>query len=92
MEEFILIKHLSTIKRARQNEKRRVRNAAVKSSIKTSLKKVTTAIESKDREAAEAALKKIIPMIDKAASKGTIHKKTASRKISRLTRKINSLT
>jgi len=86
-----LAKHLSTIKRARQNEKRRARNAAVKSSIKTSLKKVTVAIDAKDREAAEAALKKVSPMIDKAASKGTIHKKTASRKISRLTKKVNSI-
>lgn len=86
-----MAKHLSTIKRARQNEKRRARNAAVKSSIKTSLKKVAAAIDAKDREAAETTLKKVTPMIDKAASKGTIHKKTASRKISRLTKKVNSI-
>ena len=86
-----MIKHLSTVKRAKQTEKRRVRNAAVKSTLKTSVKKVLAAVDAKDREAAETAFKTVAPMIDKAAGKGIIHKKTASRKISRLNKKVNAL-
>jgi small subunit ribosomal protein S20 len=86
-----LIVHKSAIKRSRQALKHRERNISVKSSIRTSAKTVLEAVEGKDQEAAKAALAKAIPAIAKAAAKRAFHKKTASRKISRLTKQVNSL-
>lgn len=83
--------HKSAVKRSRQAIKHRENNNAVKSSIKTGVKGVLEAVETKDSEAAKAALTKAIPAISKAAAKGAFHKKTASRKISRLTKRVNSL-
>ncbi len=84
--------HQSAIKRSKQNEKRRLRNMSIKSSVRTEIKSVTLALETKDAEQSKAALLKAIPVLTKAAAKGVFHKKTASRKISRLTRKVNALT
>jgi small subunit ribosomal protein S20 len=86
-----LATHKSAEKRSRQNEKRRIRNTSVKSSIKTHVKSVLSAAETKDKKVSETALAAVIPAIAKAASKGVFHKKTASRKISRLTKKVNAL-
>ena len=86
-----MIIHQSTIKRSRQAIKHREQNIAVKSSVKTGVKAVLQAAEDKDLAAAEAALAKAVPAIAKAAGKGVFPKKTASRKISRLTKRINSL-
>jgi len=86
-----LATHLSAIKRARQNEKRRLRNLQVKSTVKSSIKKVRSAIEKKDAEGAQKALLKTIPLIQKAHSKGVFHKNTSARKISRLTLEVNAL-
>lgn len=83
--------HLSAIKRTRQNEKRRVRNLQIKSTVKSSVKKVRTAIAKKDVEGARKALLKAIPLIQKAYSKNVFHKNTSARKISRLTREVNAL-
>ena len=83
--------HLSAIKRARQNEKRRLRNLQVRSTVKSFVKKVRAAIEKKDAEGAQKALAKTIPLIQKARSKGVFHKNTSARKISRLTREVNAL-
>ncbi len=83
--------HLSAIKRARQNEKRRLRNLHVKTTVKSYIKKVTAAVEKKDMEGAEKALSAAIPLIQKAQSKGVYHRNTSSRKISRLTREVSSL-
>lgn len=83
-------KNLSAIKRVRQAEKQKMHNQAVQTSIKTSAKKLDAAISSKNREEAEAVAKKATSLINKAASKGVIHKNTASRKISRLTRKVSA--
>ena len=83
--------HKSAEKRSRQNEKRRQRNTSVKSNIKTQIKHVIAAAETKDKKGSETALATAIPAIAKAASKGIFHKKTASRKISRLTKKVNAL-
>ena len=55
------------------------------------VKTVLEAVETKDPEAAKAALAKAVPAIAKAAAKGAFHKKTASRKISRLTKRVNGL-
>ena len=83
--------HRSAEKKDRQDKKRNLRNTAIKSNVKTRIKAVLAAAEDKDSEKAKSALATAIPAIDKAASKGVIHKNTASRKISRLTRKVNSL-
>jgi small subunit ribosomal protein S20 len=87
-----LATHLSAIKRARQAEKRRLRNLHVKTTVKSSIKTVTMAVEKKDTEGAQKALLKAIPLIQKAESKGVFHKNTSARKISRLTRAVNALT
>jgi small subunit ribosomal protein S20 len=83
--------HLSALKRARQNEKRRLRNQHAKSVVKSVVKKVREAVEEKDVEGAQKALSKAIPLIQGAHSKGVFHKNTSSRKISRLTRGVNAL-
>ncbi len=83
--------HLSAIKRARQNEKRRLRNLQFKTMVKSSIKKVRAAVEMKDLGEAQKALLKTIPLIQKADSKGVYHKNTSLRKISRLTREVNTL-
>ena len=83
--------HRSAVKRSRQSEKRRIRNTAIKSSTKTHVKSVLSAVEAKNRSASEAALAIAVPAIAKAAGKGIFHKKTASRKISRLDRKVNAV-
>ena len=82
--------HKSAGKRSRQAVKHRECNNAVKSSIKTGVKTLLEAVEKKDPEAAKAALAKAVTMIAKA-TKGAFHKKTASRKISRLTKRVNAL-
>lgn len=84
-------KNLSAMKRARQAEKRNLRNTAVRSAVKTIIKKVESAISSGNKEDAGKTLIDVIRTLDKAASKGVIHRNTASRKISRLTRKVNAL-
>jgi small subunit ribosomal protein S20 len=86
-----LATHASAHKRAHQSEKRRLRNTAVKTSLKTFSKKVLKAVEGKNLEEARSALTLTIPNIQKASSKKVIHKKTAARKISRLTKKVNGL-
>jgi small subunit ribosomal protein S20 len=86
-----LATHKSAEKRNRQNKKNRQRNVAAKSALKTKIKSVISSVESKDKENSIKALKIATPSLAKAASKGLIHKKNASRKISRLTKKINAL-
>ena len=83
--------HKSAMKRDRQSKVRRLRNRAIKSKMKTAVRKVEEAIRAGSHEQAEDALRKAIPVIYKTASKGTIHRKTASRKVSRLTRHVNKL-
>ena len=83
--------HSSAIKRARQNEKRRIRNLQIRSTVKSSVKKVRMAIEGKDAEGAKKALLTAIPLIQKARSKNVLHKNASARKISRLTREVNAL-
>ncbi|MEQ8162579.1 MAG: 30S ribosomal protein S20 [Smithellaceae bacterium] len=83
--------HKSAEKRDRQSVKRRELNSSTKSAVKTRIKSVLSAVGTKDKEASEKALKTAVPVIDKAAAKGVIHKKNASRKISRLAKKINAI-
>jgi small subunit ribosomal protein S20 len=81
----------SQIKRNRQNEKRRERNKAVKSSLKTSTKKVHGAVAEGDAEAATARQREAARAYDKAASKGVLHKRTAARRKSRLAKAANGV-
>ena len=83
--------HKSAIKRIKQNAKRNARNRHITSTLKTYIKRVREAVEAKDKEAAAAALKAAIPVIDSSASKGVIHTSNASRNVSRLTRLVNTL-
>ncbi len=80
-------KNKSAIKRAQQAEKRRLRNSHVKSTMKTTIKKALTSLKEKDTTAVQAATSEAIAYIDKAASKGVIHKNQAARRISRLAKK-----
>jgi small subunit ribosomal protein S20 len=88
-EEIKVANHKSAEKRNRQNKIRNARNTHIRSTMRTYVKKVRTAIADGDMEGAKAVLEKAIPYIDKAASKGVIHKATASRKISRLAKLVN---
>lgn len=81
----------SAKKRVLVNRKKAERNKSIKSAVKTSIKKVEVAIEAKDKEAAVAALQHAISTIDKAATKGVYHKNTAARKVSRLSKAVNTL-
>ncbi len=83
--------HKSAEKRDRQSKARRQRNVAAKSVVRTKVKAVVTAVSEKDKEKSAGALKTAVPALAKAAAKGLIHKKNASRKISRLTKKVNTL-
>ncbi len=80
-------KNKSAIKKARQSEEKRVRNAHIKSTMKGQIKKAITAIEANDKDNSGALLKNAIASINKAASKNVIHKNNAARKVSRLSKK-----
>ena len=83
--------HKSAIKRNRQNVKRQLINQMRKTRIKNLTKEVLSAVESGDREAAQDALNKAVPVIQRAASRGTLHQNTANRKISRLSKQVNTI-
>jgi small subunit ribosomal protein S20 len=86
-----LANHKSALKRNRQSQQRRLRNRMNRTQVKHVIRKVNEAIAMQSAEEAQEALMLAIPVIDRAAVKGAIHKKNASRKVSRLTRKVNSL-
>ncbi len=81
----------SAIKRARQNPKHRKHNASMRSMLRTHIKSVVRAIESKNLEEAREAMKKAQPVIAKAVGKGLIHKNKAARHMSRLNGHIKAL-
>lgn len=78
-------------KRARQAEKRRKHNAALRSVVRTSIKKVIAAVASGDAEQAKQAFSAAVPVIDRMADKGIIHKNKAARHKSRLNEKVKAL-
>ncbi len=84
-------KHPSVEKRARQNVLRNQRNIAVRSALRTTVKKVVTALAARAPDTAQAELPRAVRALGKAASKGVIHKNQAARKISRLTRRVHAL-
>jgi small subunit ribosomal protein S20 len=83
--------HPSAEKRNRQRVKRTIRNRAVKSSVRTFIKRVREAVASKDKDTAQKALHTAIVALDRAASKGVFHVKAASRTISRLSAQVHKL-
>ncbi len=83
--------HKSAEKRNRQSKVRRLRNRINKTKMKTAVRRVDEAIIAGSEEQAREALQAAIPIIAKTASKGTIHKRNASRKISRLTKNVNKM-
>jgi small subunit ribosomal protein S20 len=86
-----LANHKSALKRAKQSEERRLRNRARKTRMKTAIRGLEEAITAGSRDAMLEQLQQAISVIDTTASKGVIHKNTASRKISRLTQRVNAL-
>ena len=81
----------SAKKRIKVAAKKTLRNKMITSRVKTIVKKVVSAVAVSDNEAAKVALAPAVAAIDKAANKGVYHRKTASRKISRLTKSVNKL-
>jgi small subunit ribosomal protein S20 len=86
-----LASHRSAIKRNRQNQKKRLLNQVRRTRIKSLTKEVLSAVEQGNREEAQGALSRAVPAIQKAAARGTIHKNTAFRKISRLSRRVYAI-
>ena len=91
MEVRVLANIKSAKKRILVSETRAERNKAIRSGVKTAVKKVYAAIDANDKEAAAAALVNATSKIDKATMKGVYHKNYASRKISRLNLAVNKM-
>lgn len=83
--------HKSALKRHRQSLKARERNKAVRTRVKNATKAVRIAVEQKDTEKASRALQTASSVIDKAAQKNVIHWRAAARKISRLSKAVNTV-
>jgi len=81
--------HKSAEKRHRQSKIRNARNTHIRSTMRSYVKKLRLAIAEGDVETAKSLLEKTVPYIDKAATKGVIHKATASRKIGRLSKLVS---
>lgn len=84
-------RHLSALKRARQALKRKARNSATKSRVKTFEKHVLKAIQTKNVDEAKKALQVFMSEADRAAQKGIVHFKRAARRISRLSKQVAAL-
>jgi small subunit ribosomal protein S20 len=82
----------SQIKRNRQNEKRRLRNKAVKSSLKTAIRKFNEATAAGDTENAATLMRDASRKLDKAVSKGVIHKNQAANRKSAISKRLGALT
>lgn len=83
--------HKSALKRARQNTVRHLRNKSVKTRVKSVVKNVRLAVSDNLQDTVAQELNVAKSVIDRAAKKGTIHKRTAARKISRLSKLVNSI-
>ena len=83
--------HKSALKRAKQNEIKRVRNKSYKTKVKKAVKEVRAAVASNSEPEARESLKKAVSIIQKTSSKGVIHKNQASRRVSRLENQVNQL-
>lgn len=83
--------HKSALKRNRQNHKRNARNTTYRTRVKSNIKNVLKAVEENDVEAAKNNLRAAEALISKVASKGVLHSRTASRKISGLAKKVHQM-
>jgi len=83
--------HASSLKRARQDEKKRAQNRTQKSTMRTEIKKVLAAVEAGDKDAAASALKSATSLLDRAGRKHQIHPSQASRRVSRLNAKVKAI-
>jgi len=83
--------HKSAEKRDRQNVKRREVNRSNRSELRTQIKKLRTALTGNDKKQSQELLQPTVSLIDKAVNKGIIHKNTAARHKSRLTKHVNNL-
>ncbi len=83
--------HKSALKRARQNEVRRVRNKSYKTKVKKAIRDVRSALESNSAEKAQESFRTAVSVIQQTVNKGVIHSNQASRKISRLARQVNQI-
>ena len=81
----------SAKKRIIVNQKKADRNKSIRSAVKTSIKKVDAAVAAQDKTAAEAALRNAVSTISKATSKGVYHRNNCARKVSRLSKAVNSI-
>ena len=81
----------SAKKRILVNRTKYERNKSIKSAVKTAIKRVEAAVEANDKAAADTALVNAVSTINKAATKGVYHKNTAARKVSRVTKLVNTL-
>lgn len=91
LENYAMATHSSAIKRHRQSLKRREQNRLAKATFRTFVKKTLKAVEAKDVDAANSFSKGAISLIDKAVVHGVLHKNTARRTISRLQKRVNSI-
>lgn len=91
LEVYELANIKSAKKRILVTRTKAARNKSIKSAVKTSIRKVDAAVAQKDKAAAEAALTEAIATISKATSKGVYHKNNCARKVSRLTKAVNSI-
>jgi small subunit ribosomal protein S20 len=82
---------ISALRQHKQSEIRRQRNHAVKSTLRTQMKKVLTAVESKDAAASKTALQEAYKLLDRAVGKGVIHRNNAARHKSRLAARVNAV-
>ena len=83
--------HFSALKRARQTERRTVRNRANTSRLRTQLRDLRETIEKGDKAAAEKVYRETVSALDKAIQKGTLHENTASRYKSRLSARVSAI-
>lgn len=83
--------HKSALKRDRQSKVRRLRNRVNKTQMKSAVGRVDEAIAAGSEQQAREAMQKAASVIQKTAAKGSIHKKTASRKVSRLAKRVNRM-
>lgn len=84
-------KRNTAAKRARQAEERRLRNAAVRSAMRTAMRRFREALQAGNLEEASVRLQKAISMVDRAASKGAIHRNQADRRKARLQKRYNQV-
>ena len=87
----LVANHVSSLKRARQDLKKRALNRTQRSTMRTAIKKIEVAISAGDKEAANTALKAAVPLIARAGRKNLIHANQASRRVSRLNTHVKTM-